>query len=237
MLSHVALGIAALVSSLQEREPAPYQPEKCLFDLERGFLRAAPLAVSTLAAGETQAFRVYYSRSPGDFSQVPNECLKGWRVSAPKVVTLARDRKSLTVAKTAEAGTEFTISFTYRGQRVAQQYRVIAPVVSPLTGFWSQENVEGCAADTRMFDLVFGRDGSFGVAFGPRFHGSKDYSGKWRVEGDRLILSEVTGEKPTNLVLEARFTIDATGGLTFDKPWFGTQGRRGTCTEPFVKVR
>lgn len=237
MLSHVALGIAALVSPLQERQPAPYQPEKCLFDLDQGVLRAAPLAVVPLAAGETQAFRVYYSRSPGDFSPVPDECLKGWQVSAPKVATLAKDRKSLTVAKTAEAGTEFSISFTYQGERVAQRYRVIAPIVSPLTGFWSQENVEACATDTRMFDLVFGRDGSFSVAFGPRLHGSKDYRGKWRVEGDRLILSDVTGEKPTNLVLEARFTIDAAGGLTFDRPWFGTQGQRGTCAAPFTKVR
>ena len=237
MLSYVALAIAALVSPFQDRSLAPYQPDKCLFDLKQGVLRAAPVAVPTLAAGETQPFRVYYSRYPSDFSPVPNECLKQWKVSAPKVATLAKDRKSLTVAKTAQPGTEFTISFTYRGTRVAQRYRVIAPVVSPLTGFWSQENVEACAKDTRMFDLVLSRDGSFGVAFGPRLHGSKDYSGKWKVEGDRLILSDVTGEKPVDLALEARFAIDANGGLTFDRPWFGTRGKRGTCAAPFVKLR
>lgn len=237
MLSLVVLAFAALVSPVQDREPEPYQPEKCLFDLKQGFLRAAPVEVPTLTAGETQPFRVYYSRYPSDFSDVPSECLKGWKVSAPRVATLARDRESLTVATTAKPGTEFTVSFTYRGKRVEQRYRVIAPVVSPLTGFWSQESVEACAKDTRVFDLVLGRDGSFGVAFGPRFHGSKDYRGKWKVEGDRLILSDVTGEKPADLALEARFTIDANGGLTFDKQWFGTQGARGTCTAPFVKVR
>jgi hypothetical protein len=125
----------------------------------------------------------------------------------------------------------------FRGKRISETYEVIVPVASPLVGFWTQEGVDACAEPTRLFDLVFERSGDFAVALGPRFHGSKDYRGKWRVEGDRLILTEVTGGKPADFAAEAAFTIDANGGLSFDKPWFGTQGERGKCTAPFRKMR
>jgi hypothetical protein len=228
----LATGAPALAQTATE----PYQPETCTFDMDQGVFRMATLGTRTVAAGEKIDFTIYYSRYPSDFNDVPVACLSGWKLS-PAVATLANDRRSLTVATTARAGTIFTLTYRYRGKPHVQKFEVIDPVKSPLTGFWTQEHVAACPADQQVYDLVFNRDGSFGLMFGPNIGYRKDLTGNWRVDGDRVILSAIAGEKPADFNGEARFTLGADGGLTFDRPLAGTQGARGTCSAPFRKVR
>ncbi|MBX3594044.1 hypothetical protein [Sphingomonas sp.] len=235
MFSILATALA-LGSAAPQAPPDPYQPEKCRFDLGQGTLRTATLGTQTVAAGEKIDLTIYYSRYPSDFNNIPVKCLTGWKVSS-KTAMLARDRKSFTVDAAAKSGSEFTIAYSYRGKRFIQRYKVIEPTTSPITGFWTQEGVAACTDDDRVYDLVFNRDGSFGVMFGPNMGFRKDFTGKWRVEGNRVIVFDLNGAKPADFVGTATFSIDANGGLTFDRPWFGTSGKRGTCVAPFRKMR
>jgi hypothetical protein len=218
--------------------PAP-APGACGFDPDRGaILMGVGMKITQpVKAGERVKVDPQYSTHPGAFDPIAAKCLRGWKVSNPKIARLSRDGKTLIVAADAPAGAEFVVTASYRGKTVEQRFKIFVPVQSPLVGFWSQEQVAACADPTKLFDLVFEANGDFAVAFGPTFHGSKDYRGRWRVEGDRLFLSDVTGARPADFASEARFVIDGKGGLTFERPWFGTQGERGKCAAPFKHLR
>ncbi|MCP3729223.1 hypothetical protein M9978_02175 [Sphingomonas sp. MG17] len=234
MLAFLTLMAMLASAPVQDRD---FDPERCRVPADRGVVVLAARSAPKVKAGETVAMKPIYTTNPGALDELPVKCFSGWTVSDPKLARLSSDRKTIAVAAAARAGSKFTVSAMFRGKRISETYEVIVPVASPLVGFWTQEGVDACAEPTRLFDLVFERSGDFAVALGPRFHGSKDYHGKWRVEGDRLILTEVTGSKPADFAAEAKFTIDANGGLSFDQPWFGTQGERGKCAAPFRKMR
>lgn len=238
MIATISTIAAALIAAAPAQYERNYNPDACRFNLDAGAIVLATRSEQSVAAGETVTLRPAYTTNPGSFDEVPGRCLTDWRVSDPRIARLSRDRKTLTLAPDAREGGEVTVTARYRGQPViALKVRVIVPVQSPLVGFWTQEGVAACPEASRVFDLVFERSGAFSVALGPRFHGSRDYSGRWRVEGDRLVLSDLTGSVPADMAREVRFTVGADGGLSFDRPWLGTQGERGTCTAPFRKLR
>lgn len=228
------IAVAALNGTLAQDV---FDPEKCRVPLDRGLVVLAMAPAPKVAAGEQAKLRPSYTTNPGAFDALPAKCFSDWRVSDRKVATLSRDRTRVNVATDAKAGTRFVVSARFQGRRIEQVFEVIAPVVSPIVGFWSQEQVEACPSETRVFDLVSERTGDFAVSFGPSYPGQKDYCGKWRVEGDRLLLSDITGTRPADFVSEVTFKVGADGSLSFDKPWLGTQRDRGTCSAPFRKLR
>lgn len=214
------------------------QPERCIFDVDRGaMIVTIGLGEIAVAPGETVRIRPQWTPFPQSFYPVAHRCLSGWRVSDPRLATLSRDRRSLVIGRRAPAGTVVTLTARYRGETLTQNFRVIAPIVSPLVGGWRQR-AEDCPGDTWVFGLGLDRDGSFSVTFGWPMHSNVDYRGRWRADGDRLILSDLaasSGQIPADAVREARFTIDEVGGLRFDPSWYGTAGARGTCRAPFIR--
>lgn len=227
--------IAAVLAGAAARDD--FDPDRCQVPRERGAVILSIVGEPKVKAGETVAVKPRYTSNPGAFDDLPLKCFSGWQVSDAKTAKLSRDRRSVIVAADAKAGGSFTVSAVFLGRRISQTYTVIVPVRSPIVGFWTQEGVSACPEATRVFDLVFERSGDFAVSFGPSMHGNKDYQGKWRVDGKRLILSDVTGRKPSDFVGEAVFDVGTDGILTFETAWLGTQGERGRCVSPFRLMR
>lgn len=217
------------------------RPDRCIFDMQRGAIGLTyNIGEIPIAAGETAQIRPQWSPSPSSFYGVPHRCLDGWRVSDRTLAMLSRDRRSLTIAASAPEGATLTLSARYRGTTIQQRFRVIRPNVSPIVGLWQQRESD-CPGDTRLFELVFNRDGRFAVSFGLHFHGGVDYRGRWRVDGERLILSEISAERmsplPADIAQEATFALNGERRLTFGRNWYGTSNGRGTCRAAFAPMQ
>jgi len=212
------------------------RPDACVFDRRRGaIVLNHVLGDRSAAPGETVEIDPQWTPFPHSYYGVPHRCLTGWRVSDRTLATLSTDRRRLTIARNAPEGATVTLSARYRDETVSQNVRVIVPVASPLVGSWRQPDAD-CPGAAGLFQLAFNRDGTFSVTFGLPMHSNVDYRGRWRVDGDRLVLSDVaasSGAVPGDSSRDARFTIGGDGRLSFDVPWHGTSATRGTCRAPF----
>lgn len=236
MLILMAAAASLAAADEQDYAGAGDRPARCLFDLERGAMTLAPTSGEvSVAAGESAQIAPHWTPYPGAWDPVPHRCLSGWRASDQRLSRLSRDRRTLTIARDAPAGTLINLTARYRGREVNQAFRVIVPLVSPLIGTWRQRS-EDCGRDTVVTELVFRRTGEFSVTFTPLLHNSVEYRGRWRSERDRLILSDIataSGRIPTDFIPEAIYAIDPGGALTFSAPWHGTMARHGTCAGAF----
>ena len=240
MLASALLNSIALLAAAQDYAGESNRPGACRFDMARGAMTlsvgGAPLAV---AAGESVRVDPRWTPYPSAWDEVPLRCLSGWRVSHAGVARLSRDRRTLTISAHAPEGTQLTLSARYRGRTISQTYRVIRPVASPLVGIWTQDRAQ-CPNDDGVFELAFGRDGSFTVTFAAPLHNRIDYRGRWTVSGEALRLSGIEaagGRLPANIANATGFDVGADGLLRFATPWHGSADGRGNCRGAFRRVR
>ena len=240
MLVLAWLNAIALLAAGQGYAGETNRPAACRFALDRG---AMTLSVGggpmTVAAGESVRVDPRWTPYPSAWDEVPLRCLGGWRLSHPGMARLSRDRRTLTIAAYAPAGTVLTLSARYRGHAVTQIYRVIRPVASPLVGVWTQGRAH-CPNDDGLFELVFGRDGRFTVTFAAPLHNRIDYRGRWAVRGGDLLLTGIEaagGRLPGDIANATGFGVGADGLLRFATPWHGAADGRGTCRGAFRRVR
>lgn len=213
-------------------------PDRCRFEQKKGAMTLA-IANDTIkvAPGEVAKVSPSWTPYPSAWDSVPHRCLSGWRVSDPKLARLSPDHRTLTFATDAKEGATVTLTARYRGKKITQAYRVIHPVVSPLIGSWQQRAAD-CPGGDDVFELRFRRDGSFSVTFDTPMHSRTDYDGRWAVEGDQLILSNITPYStdtpvPADLATRSAFKIAPDGTLGFAVPWYGHR-RDAICRAVFV---
>jgi hypothetical protein len=212
--------------------------ERCLFDMARGSMTLMTGAQEApVAAGGSAQINPHWTPYPSAWDPVPSRCLTGWGVSHPRLARLSPDRRRLVVSPDAPVGTLIQVSARYRGHPIKQSYRVTQPVMSPLVGTWRQR-ADGCAPDTSVMELVFRSTGEFSLTFAALMHGAVDYRGRWQVEGNRLLVTDVrpaNGELPGDVGTETLFQISPGNELTFATPWHGTKSLRGTCRRAFIR--
>ena len=240
MFEMMLIALAAAGADSAQYAGEANRPSACRFVMNgAGMTLSIGGGERAVAAGESARIDPRWTPYPSAWDPVPIRCLTGWRVSDPRLARLSRDRRTLRIAANAPEGAVVTVSARYRGHPVTQAFRIIRPVASPLVGTWVQDEA-ACPARDGVFELVFGRDGGFALTFDVPMHSNVDYRGRWRTEGDRLILSEISGRGdrpvPADMGSETRFVIGPDGRLQFETPWHGTAGTRGRCTAGFRRV-
>lgn len=234
----VVAGVAASQAMAQPTAEG-LDAERCILTT-RGALLFGIRLPERVAAGETVAISPRWSPFPSWFTEVPIRCFTDWRVSDRAVAALSRDRTTLRIAANAPVGATVTLTARYRDRELRHQFTVIRRVSSPLVGRWRP--VEGaCAPNTAIYGLQFRDDSRFEVETVMRPHYSPTASGNWRVDGDRLLLSDFTasdgnGNRSPDFQAEARFTLEG-DTLRFDRPWHGSADGRGTCNAPLQRMR
>jgi|GEM_PF-4825248 len=230
----IALMVAALLGGQGIADGN--RPEACVYNSRGRVIVTRGLGDISIAPGESVPIAPQWTPFPHHYYPVEHRCLTDWRVSDRRLATLSRNRQTLTIARNAPEGAVVTLTARYRDETIRQVFRVVVPIVSPLVGSWSQR---GCDEANRISDILFIRDGRFSVSFVAHYHGGVDYRGRWRVDGNRLILSEVTRERadalPADMALETTFEIDDEGRVTFPTNWWGTSGARGSCRAAFTR--
>lgn len=226
MLIAFVAALAALPVSATKQYPGQNnRPQACRFDMDRG---AMVLMIAngerTVAPGEVVTVDPRWTPYPSAWDPVPRSCLDGWRLSRGAPARLAADGASVRLDDDAAEGSRFELTARYRGRTITQAFRVIRPIVSPLVGIWTQDEA-ACPGGDAVFELVFRRDGSFAVTFEPEFHSRIDYGGRWQVEGDRLVLSNVTAAgsqpPPASAGEGSTYRLLDDGRLEFASPWYG----------------
>jgi hypothetical protein len=239
-LTMLAVVAAAAAADLDQYPGEANRPARCHFEMDNaGMTLTVGGGARSVAPGETARIDPRWTPYPSAWDEVPIRCLDGWRVSHPALARLSRDRRTLRIADDAPEGAVVTVSARYRGEAVTQEYRIVRPVASPLVGTWVQD-ATACPAGDGVFELVFGRDGTFALTFDTPMHSNVDFRGRWRTEAERLLLSDVVGRGgqalPADMAMESGFAIAEDGALRFASPWHGTAGARGRCTAAFRKA-
>lgn len=233
----VLAGVAGAASAQPPAEGLDV--ERCVLT-QRGALILGRSLPERVAAGETVAIAPQWTPFPSWFEAVPTRCITNWRVSDRRIATLSADRSSLRIAANAAPGAVVTITARYRNRELRHQFTVIQRVASPLVGRW-RPVAGACAPNTAITGLVIRDDGGFEVETIMRPHYSPSASGNWRVDGDRLLLTDYqatddNGNPSPDFQPEARFTLEG-DVLRFDRPWHGSVAGRGTCNAPLERAR
>lgn len=111
----------------------------------------------------------------------PVHCTRSWKVSNPRAVKLAKDKRSVTIAPDATPGEIVTISYFTRGKRRSASIRIVGKEEVVLTGRWNERSVERCHADQPVREFELRDDGSFSVTYQP-FESYKEYWGTYRFD-------------------------------------------------------
>ena len=209
--------LATLLLSAPQDRPAP--PDPCAAPAEYAHF----LSIQPGPARQGARLRIQPQRGLSYITEEePTACLSDWRVSNPRAVTLAEDRKSIAIAPDAPAGEAVTISYMAAGKRREAQIRIVAKDAVVLTGTRSQQAIERCRAEA-VQELVFSDDGHFSVTFHP-FETYKDYWGSYSFEAASAKLT-LKIEGGNNIVTAPEQTgtarYDADGKLVLDGFSFG----------------
>jgi hypothetical protein len=172
--------------------------------------------------------------SPAGNVDLPLRCTSDWSVEGP--ATLSEDRTSLAIAADAHPGTTVTLRFRHDGKLVEARFRVVDRNEIVLTGHWSQQSLEGCAAGEPVRELVFAPENRFAVTFTP-FETYQDYWGTYSYDADtgQLRLAVEGGNfVPSNLDLDGEAAL-AGGRLRLRGLFLGSRdgAPRSDCTYLF----
>ncbi|HEX8064079.1 MAG TPA: hypothetical protein VF535_12805 [Allosphingosinicella sp.] len=184
-----------------EPPPAPSPPDtSCL--LPGYHFAFVGMDTTVYRQGSVVRLTPMVDRSPAGTDEIPLKCTSGWAVTGPAV--LAADRKSLTNAPDAPAGSLVHVRFYHSGKPISAQFRVVSKDEIVLTGRYTQRSLEGCHASEPVGELEFRPDKRFSVTFVP-FETYQDYWGTyaWDPDTGRLRLTVEGGNfVPPNLDLE-----------------------------------
>jgi hypothetical protein len=160
--------------------------------------------------------------SPAGTVDLPPRCASDWSVEGP--ATLSADRSRVAIAADAPPGATVTLRFRHAGRPVEARFRVVARDEIVLTGRWSQQSLEGCAAPEPVRELVFAPENRFAVTFVP-FETYEDYWGTYSYDPDtgRLRLAVEGGNfVPPNLDLDGAAEL-AGGRLRLTDMFLGSR--------------
>lgn len=208
-------------------------PDRCIFE-DDGAIIFDRNADGKAIAGRSITIDPQWTPFPSWFEPVPSKCFVKWKVTTPWLAKLSKDHKTLTVNADVPDGRIVEMRARIGNREVVQQWTVYTPTRSPIVATWGQRD-EDCKGTIPLREVSIRDDGTIWVTWEP-FESRHDYWGKWTVEGDKLILSDLTGSHiPADVLPSATFRIvDKT--VTFDRPLFGTSGRAGQpCTAPFKR--
>ena len=172
--------------------------------------------------------------SPAGTAELPLRCTSAWSVTGPGA--LSSDRRSVTIAPDAPAGSTVTVRFTHNGKPVEARFKVVGKDETVLTGRYSQRSLEGCSAHEPVRELEFKPESRFSVTFLP-FETYQDYWGTYSFDPatKRLRLTVEGGNfVPPNLDPEGEAELTE-GGLRLKDMFLGSREgeRQSGCTYLF----
>ncbi|HEX9948105.1 MAG TPA: hypothetical protein VGA98_11240 [Allosphingosinicella sp.] len=173
-------------------------------------------------------------RMPSGTVEIPLRCTSGWRVTGP--ATLGADRTVVTIAPDAQPGAIVAVAFRHAGKPVELQFRVVAKDATVLTGRYTQQSLEGCAAHEPVRELEFQPENRFSVTFLP-FESYRDYWGAYAFDsatGKLRLTVEGGNFVPSYLDLEGEAELSA-GRLRLKDMFLGSRDDRpqSGCTYVF----
>jgi hypothetical protein len=234
----LALALAACATANRDRETAdraepPLAPDpECI---PPGYHFALVGTDTTVyRQGATVRVTPKVDVSPAGTLDLPLRCTRDWSVEGP--ATLSADRTSVAIAADAPPGSTVILRFRHDGKPVEARFKVVGRDEIVLTGQWSQQSLEGCAADEPVRELVFAPEHRFAVTFMP-LETYQDYWGTYSFDpatGALRLTVEGGNFVPSNLDLDGAAEL-AGGRLRLRGFFLGSRddAPRSECTYVF----
>ena len=190
MIAMLVVG-AALVA-----QDVPPTPLDCY-----GAAHVLDVAPGPARQGATIAIRAKRFKDFGESDELA-ACTSDWKLSDPKMATLAADRRSLTIAPDAAPGGVLTLSYRADGEPVSVTLRIVARDAIALNGRYRSTQIDDCDG-AEIGELEFG-DTDFSLTFRP-FERYRDYWGRYAFDAatGALVLT-ITGGNTKMGVTELR---------------------------------
>ena len=213
--------LAAAAGCVREPPQPPLPPDTACYPIGHHF---AFLDTDTRVYRQGAQVRLTprVNAAPGGNPELPMRCVSDWTVTGP--ATLGADKRTLTIAADAPAGSIVSVSFRHGETPVAARLRVIGRDEIVLTGSRSQQSIEGCAIAEPVGELEFSGDNRFSVTFRP-FESYRDYWGTYSFDpatGALRLTVEGGNFTPPGLDLEGRAEL-VSGQLVLRDMYLGSR--------------
>lgn len=204
-----------------------------------------------IALGSAHKFEALEAgRGPWDIKPLGDVCAK-WRIEPSATGVAVNNSGFLTVSNTAPADENFELIADFgHGREARTTIHLYDKARHPLAGYWKQEGLRCPSHDAVLEsqppiqEFVLRPDGRLQVTWTP-FETYVDYSGTYKVEGDRIAFTMGGGNAvPKHFRGDARFHLLDPTHLEISGAFFGNREhddadfaqRTQQCTYTFVKT-
>lgn len=142
---------------------APRPPEWPTCEHVGGALTYLATEPPTARQGATIKIRPVYRDGPDGEKDVPERCLKKWKVDG-KGLRFDRKRRTVTIAPDAAPGSMPTLTVVIGGRDIGTRFKVIGANEAVLTGTWHPRSQANCGRP-ELGEIVFGDNGRYVFTF------------------------------------------------------------------------